>query len=85
MPKPKLKRLKNKPAKKENLNQLKGSWTVAEIEIIYKPIITNRAVVSSSNHAYELIKQLWDNEKINLLRPSLFEEFNVPKKILPGS
>jgi len=51
--------------KKENLNELKGTWTVAEIEISYKPIITNHTIISSSFHAHELIKQLWDKEKIN--------------------
>ena len=50
----------------QKINQLKGNWTVAEIEISYKPIITDHTVITSSYQAYQLIKQLWDKEKINL-------------------
>ena len=68
--------------KRANLNQLKGPWTVAEIEISYKPIITNHTVISSSFQAYELIKQLWDNEKINLQEQFAALFFNQSKKII---
>ena len=54
---------KKQNSKEEIFQQLKGSWTVAEIEITYKPIITDHTIISSSSQAYELIKQLWDKEK----------------------
>src|ERR1700680_1786930 len=72
-------RIRNKSYYK---NQLKGSWTVAEIEISYKPIIANHTVISSSFQAYELIKQLWDIEKINLQEQFAALFFNQSKKII---
>jgi DNA repair protein RadC len=74
--------LKKKVNKTPNLNQLKGPWTVAEIEINYKPIVTDHTIISSSYQAYELIKQLWDNEKINLQEQFAALFFNQSKKII---
>ena len=74
--------LNKRATKKQNLNQTKGSWTVAEIEITYKPIITYHTIISSSSQAYELIKQLWDNEKINLQEQFAALFFNQSKKII---
>jgi DNA repair protein RadC len=74
--------LNKRANKKNNLNHLEGSWTVAEIEISYKPIITDHTVISSSSQAYELIKQLWDKEKINLQEQFAALFFNQSKKII---
>ena len=75
--------LVNKRAnKKRKLNHLKGSWTVAEIEISYKSIIANHTIISSSSQAYELIKQLWESEKINLQEQFAALFFNQSKKII---
>ena len=74
--------LNKRANKKNNLNHLEGSWTVAEIEIIYKPIITDHTVISSSSQAYELIKTLWDKEKINLQEQFAALFFNHSKKII---
>ena len=75
-------KIRNKHSKEENIKQLKGSWTVAEIEISYKPIITDHTAISSSFQAYELIKQLWDKEKINLQEQFAVLFFNQSKKII---
>ena len=75
-------KIRNRLSKEENIKQLKGSRTVAEIEISYKPIITNHTIISSSSQAYELIKQLWDNEKINLQEQFAALFFNQSKKII---
>jgi DNA repair protein RadC len=72
----------NKTVKELYLNQFKGSWTVAEIEISYKPIITDHTVISSSSQVYELIKQRWDNVKINLQEQFAALFFNQSKKII---
>ena len=53
-----------------------------EDNINYKPIITNHAIISSSPQAYELIKQLWDNEKINLQEQFATLFFNQSKKMI---
>jgi len=73
---------KKQNSKEEIFQQLKGSWAVAEIEITYKPIITDHTIISSSSQAYELIKQLWDNEKINLQEQFAALFFNQSKKII---
>ena len=71
-----------KLSKQQYLQQLKGNWTVAEIEISYKPIITDHTVITSSYQAYELVKQLWDNEKINLQEQFAALFFNQSKKVI---
>ena len=71
-----------KLSKQHYLNQLKGNWTVAEIEINYKPLITDHAVIKSSAQAYELIKARWDKEKINLQEQFAALFFNHSKKII---
>jgi len=75
-------KLKKILTKEEDINQLKGSWTVAEIEISYKPIITDHTIISSLSQAYELIKQLWDMDKINLQEQFAALFFNQSKKII---
>lgn len=71
-----------KLSKQQSLNQLKGNWTVAEIEISYKPIITDHTVITSSYQAYELIKQLWHTEKINLQEQFAALFMNTSKKTI---
>ena len=71
-----------KQSKQQYLNQLKGNWTVAEIEISYKPIITDHTVITSSYQAYELIKQLWDKERINLTEQFCCLFMNTSKKTI---
>jgi hypothetical protein len=44
-------KIRNKLSKEDNINQLKGSWIVAGIEISYKPFITNHTIISSSSQA----------------------------------
>jgi len=73
---------KKQNSKEEIFQQLKGSWTVAEIEITYKPIITDHTIISSSSQAYELIKTLWDKEKINLQEQFAALFFNQSKKTI---
>ena len=75
-------KLKKKFIEEENIKPLEGSWTIAEIEISYNPIIINHTIISSSFQAYELIKQLWDNEKINLQEQFAALFFNQSKKIM---
>jgi len=73
---------KKQNSKEEIFQQIKGCWTVAEIEITYKPIITDHTIISSSSQAYELIKTLWDIEKINLQEQFAALFFNQSKKII---
>ena len=71
-----------KLSKQQYLKQLKGNWTVAEIEISYKPIITDHTVITSSYQAYELIKRLWDKEKISLQEQFAALFFNAANKMI---
>ena len=71
-----------KPSKQQYLQQLKGNWTVAEIEISYKPIITVQTVITSSYQAYELIKQLWNKDKISLQEQFAALFMNTSKKTI---
>ncbi|HUZ57330.1 MAG TPA: JAB domain-containing protein [Hanamia sp.] len=73
---------KKQNSKEEIFQQLKGSWTIAEIEITYKPIITDHTIISSSSQAYELIKTLWEKEKINLQEQIAALFFNQSKNII---
>ena len=66
----------------QKINQLKGNWTVAEIEISYKPIITDQTVITSSYQAYELINSLWNKETINLQEQFAALFFNQSKKMI---
>ena len=71
-----------KLSKQQYLQQLKGNWSVGEIKISYKPLITDHTVITSSYQAYELIKQLWDNEKINLQEQFAALFMNTSKKTI---
>ncbi len=55
---------------------------MAEIKISYKPLITDHTTITSSSHAYELIKQLWDKEKISLQEQFAALFFNQSKKVI---
>lgn len=66
----------------QKINQLKGNWTVAEIEINYKPLITDQTVITSSSQAYELINSLWNKETINLQEQFAALFFNQSKKMI---
>ena len=66
----------------QHFKQIQGNWTVAEIEISYKPLITNHATITSSLAAYELIKDLWDNETICLQEQFAALFFNNSKKVI---
>jgi DNA repair protein RadC len=71
-----------KSSKQQYLQQLKGNWTVAEIEISYKPTITDHTVITSSYQAYELINSLWNKETINLQEQFAALFFNQSKKMI---
>lgn len=71
-----------KNSRLKNLQQLKGNWTVAEIEVSYKPIITDHTTIRSSSEAYELIKQIWDKEKITLQEQFAALFFNQSKNVI---
>lgn len=66
----------------QNLKEIKGNWTVAEIEIRYKPLITNRTTITSSSLAYELIKSLWNTETICFQENFAALFFNTSKKVI---
>ena len=67
---------------KQTLKRLKGNWTVAEIEINYKPLITDHTIIKSSSQAYELINSLWNKETINLQEQFAALFFNQSKKMI---
>lgn len=71
-----------KPSQQQYLQQLKGNWTVAEIEISYKPLITDHTIIKSSSQAYELINSLWNKETINLQEQFAALFFNQSKKMI---
>ena len=71
-----------KLSRQQKINQLKGNWTVAEIEISYKPIITDHTIIKSSSQAYELINSLWNKETINLQEQFAALFFNQSKKMI---
>lgn len=64
------------------LKEIKGNWTVAEIEIKYKPVITECKTITSSSSAYELVKTLWNTETIYLQENFAALFFNQSKKII---
>ena len=64
------------------LKEIKGNWTVAEIEIKYKPVITECKTITSSSSAYELVKTLWNTETIYLQENFAVLFFNTSKKII---
>ena len=66
----------------KNLKQLKGNWTVAEIEISYKPIITEQQKITSSSAAYDLVQTLWDKESIYLQEQFAVLFLNNYKKLI---
>ena len=69
-------------SRSQNLKEIKGNWTVAEIEISYKPIITDCKTITSSSSAYELVKTLWNTETICLQENFAALFFNQSKKII---
>lgn len=75
-------KMKNTYLQKQNLKNLKGIWTVVEIEVSFKPLITDHTTIRSSSEAYELIKQLWDKEKITLQEQFAALFFNQSKKVI---
>lgn len=81
-----LKRLRKytkKPSKEENLKTIKkGDWTVAEISITYKPLITNQRQITSITDTHDLIRRLWDNEKLSLQEQFVALFFNAGIKMI---
>lgn len=66
----------------QNLRQLKGNWTVAEINISYKPLIIDQITITSSSDAYELVKSLWDQERISIQEQLGVLFFNQSNKVI---
>ena len=64
----------------QNLKEIKGNCIVAEFEISYKSIITNRTTITTSAVAYELVKSLWNAEAICLQEDFAALFFNTSKK-----
>jgi DNA repair protein RadC len=68
--------------KKKILQQIEGSWTLAEVIISYKPIINDHPAVKSQEDAEALIRTHWDNKKINLQEEFVAFFFNTTNKII---
>ena len=45
-------------SRKQKLENIKGTWAIAEIKISYKPIFTDQKTITSIQEAYELIRSL---------------------------
>ncbi len=67
---------------KRKLKKKKDNWTVAEIQIVYRPVMIDQPKIVSSNDAYLLIKQLWDNENIFLQEQFAALFFNQAKRMI---
>ena len=76
-------KLKGNNLKECNLNKVKnGNWTVAEIAIDYKPIYTNQPQITSIQDTHDLIRRLWDKEKLSLQEQFVALFFNTPLKMI---
>ena len=74
--------LKKTSTDKKSIQHLKGNWIVAEIKVSYTAPIAEHVVINSSIHAYNLIIQLWDKEKILLQEQFAALFFNQNKKMI---
>ena len=52
----------------ESIMDVSALYTVAEVELVYKSKVkaSNRPVIASSKDAYGVLKQSWDENKIEL-------------------
>ena len=71
-----------KNSRKKELKKVLGAWTIAEIQISYKPLTTNISRVTGVEDVHQLIRQLWDLEKICLQEQFVAYFFNVSNKII---
>lgn len=67
---------------KRSIEHLKGEWTVAELSIQYKPLITNQKSITSAQEMHDLIRRLWDNEMICLQEQFMALLFNTSQKMI---
>ena len=67
---------------KKNLDRVGGDWTIAEISINYKPIITNQPRITSIAETPTLIRKLWDNNSINLQEQFVAYFFNTDSRMI---
>ena len=67
---------------KQRLKKKKDNWTVAEIQIVYRPVMIEQPKILSSNDAHLLIKKLWDNENIFLQEQFAALFFNQAKRMI---
>jgi len=70
------------PTKRQRLNQLKGTWTVAEISVQFKPGVIYDYPTTTQEEAYPFILSLWDGELINLQEQMMALFFNGRNKII---
>ena len=67
---------------KQRLKNKKDNWTVAEIQIMYRPLMIDQPKILTSNDAYLLIRQLWDIENMFLQEQFAALFFNQAKKMI---
>jgi hypothetical protein len=54
------------PSKKEELRNLKQGWIGSEIIISYRKVIMLHEAITKYEDVYQMIKDVWDNNLINL-------------------
>jgi len=50
----------------KSLSILKKNWTVAELQVTYRPKNKTGVKVTCSNEAYQVFRQMWDKSLINI-------------------
>jgi DNA repair protein RadC len=65
-----------------SIEHLSGTWTVAELLITYKHKAEMTHSITGTEDAYELIKQLWDKERLGIQEQFMAFFFNRAHKLI---
>lgn len=74
--------MKTKRNQTKSINHLSGSWTAAEITISYKHKEEMKHAITGTEDAFQLIKQLWDKERIGIQEQFMTFFFNRAHKLI---
>ena len=68
----------------ESIMDVSALYTVAEVELVYKSKVkaSNRPVIASSKDAYGVLKQSWDENKIEFVEQFKVMFLNKANKVL---